>query len=460
MIKGTVAIVGRPNVGKSTLFNRLTRSRQAIVDDRPGVTRDRLYGVVKRVNPTDSWDAYMVIDTGGFETDDFNFQPFQTNLVWRQTEQAIQDANLVVLVFDGNEGPAAHDRELIKQLRAMNKPVIFVINKIDGLEQSHRSWEFYELGIDQFFEISAAHNRRIWELSDMIETELSKCENLVRKPSRDGETRIAIIGRPNVGKSSILNRLIGEDRAIVSDVAGTTRDALDIELIYNQKPYVVIDTAGIRRKTRIEDKIESLSVLRSLRGIDQAEMIMLIIGPEGLHDQDARLASLALERHKALMIVVNKWDLVEEKDSNTMEEFRKDIYDQLQDMRHVPIVFVSCLQNKRVHKLLSDVEKIMVDYNKRVQTSLVNECLEVAVRSHTPALIRKYNKRVKFYYATQVRAAPPTIVVKCNVAEEIQESYKRYLKNQFRKTLDYGHAPLRVLYRDKSNKEKRGEAES
>lgn len=457
MIKGTVALIGRPNVGKSTLFNRLTRSRNAIVDDQPGITRDRLYGVAQCTEPTDHWESYLVVDTGGFEKDDFNFQPFQENLVWQQTEQAIKDANVIVMVFDGKEGPTPHDKELVNFLRGLNKPVIYAVNKVDGIEQRHTAWPFYELGIDIHIEVSAAHNRYVYELSELIEAELAKCPSLTRKERNVNECHITIIGRPNVGKSSLLNRLAGENRALVSDIAGTTRDCVDIDLTYNGKKYVVIDTAGIRRKTKINDKIESLTVMRSIQGIERADLTLLVIGPEGLTDQDARLAGLAISRFKPLLIIVNKWDLVTEKDANTAEELRKDIHAKIGNTKYVPVTFISCLTNQRVHKVLQQVELMMTDYHKRVTTSEINDCLQSIVRHHTPALINSSNKRIKFYYATQVKAAPPTIVVKCNVSEEIQESYKRYMNHQFRRRLDFGTAPIRLLFRPKTRREERAE---
>ena len=453
MIKGTVAIVGRPNVGKSTLFNRLTKSTRAIVDDRAGVTRDRIYGAVTKEAPCEHWDRFHVIDTGGFETKGHYFQPFKKNLVWEQTTYAIEESDIVVLVLDAKSGSHPHDAHLINFVQKFNKPTIFVVNKIDGKEQESFSWEFYELGIEKFLPISAAHNRNIWELSIAIEEELDQLPHLSKKAkSDDGTTKFCLIGRPNVGKSSILNKLVGNDRSLVSDIAGTTRDTVDCQITYEKQNYIVVDTAGIRRKTKIDDKIESLSVLRSIRTMEQSDVVVLVITPDGISDQDARLASLAVSNFKPLLIVVNKWDLFEDKDSNSAKELAEDIRYKLKDMDFVPIIFTSCLENKRVRNILGEIETLAKCYNNRIATSRINECLTFAVNRHTPALIRQYNKRVKFYYATQVRSAPPTIVIKCNVAGEIQESYKRYLTKQFRKRLDFGPIPLRVLYRNKSEK--------
>ncbi len=451
MIEGIVAIIGRPNVGKSTLFNRLTGSNTALIDDRPGVTRDRLYGTVPPCH--DDEPGYIVIDTGGFETKDLYFQPFTQNIVWEQTEIAVNEADVVLMVFDGKSGLHPHDRQLVNYLKKKNKKVLYVVNKVDGIEKVTDTWDFFELGVDDLLKISAAHNRGVWDLREAIEAELASSERHHRKIQEAGAVKLAIVGRPNAGKSSILNRLVGENRALVSDVAGTTRDAVDTPLTYNKKPYVLVDTAGIRRKTKILDKIESLSVMRSLMTIERADVVALVItADEGITDQEARLASLAMSYHKPLLIIVNKWDLVPDKDTHTAKEYEEAIRHKLQDMSFIPVIFVSCLENQRVHKIMAVVERLAEAYQSRVSTARLNEVLHAAVQQHTPALMRTTNKRVKFYYATQVRTAPPTIVVKCNVAQEIQESYKRYLANRFRKELGFEEIPLNVVYRGKDEK--------
>lgn len=458
MLKGLVAIVGRPNVGKSTLFNRLTKSNRAIIDDRPGVTRDRIYGTVECVTNDD--DSYIVIDTGGFETSDHYFQPFTENIVWESTKQAIEDSDVVVMTFDGKAGLHPHDRELVRFVQSLEKPVVFLVNKIDGIEQNQLSYEFCELGIDQPVTCSAAHNRGVWELSETIENHLisinSKREN--QKDIDPDAIKLALIGRPNAGKSSILNRLCGSDRALVSEVAGTTRDTINANIRYNQKTYEVLDTAGVRRRTKIHDRIENLSVIRSLRSIEDADIVILVItADEGLADQDARLASLAISKHKPVLLVVNKWDLFANKSDKSAREFEKDIKRQIADISYIPVLFTSCLKNQRVSKILEITETLYKLANKRVGTAQVNELLQKAVREHTPALIKMSNKRVKFFYATQVRSAPPTFVIKCNVAEEIHDSYKRYLMKRFRSELGFESVPLRLFFRGKAkeNEEKR-----
>lgn len=462
MISGIVAIVGRPNVGKSTIFNRLTKSNRAIIDDQPGVTRDRLYGVANPV--VEDHASYVVIDTGGFETKDHYFQPFRDNLVWQQTEHAIQESDLVIMVFDAKAGLHPHDRELIRLMKSLNKPIIPLVNKVDGPEQKMHTLEFYELGLERLMSCSAAHNRGIWELSLAIEETLAKLNPASQKIPDPNAIKVALIGRPNVGKSSILNRLTGEERSLVSDVAGTTRDPVNITLRYHQQSYEILDTAGVRRRSKILDKLENVSVIRSLKAIEDADIVVLVItADEGLTDQDARLASLAISKYKPLMIVVNKWDLQPNKDSNSARDYERAIKNKLKDIAYIPVLFTSCTENQRVAKIIDHVEKLAALYHHRVPTAKLNEVINQAVREHTPALIRTTNKRVKFFYSTQVKTAPPTIVIKCNVAEEVQESYKRYLANRLRQELGFHNIPIRLLFRGKDEEKSyrpRGQAQS
>lgn len=460
MIKGTVAIVGRPNVGKSTLFNALTRTRNALVDDRPGVTRDRLYGQVYFDDFQER--GFLLIDTGGFETEGVYYQPFKDNLVWQQTETAIQEADLVIMVFDGKDGVHPHDAELVRHLARKEKPVIFVVNKIDNKQRENLVFDFYQLGIESMLSVSAAHMIGIGDLVEAVEQNFAKIPELnadKRRVNVQG-TRIALVGRPNAGKSSILNRLLGEDRSLVSEVAGTTRDSLDTPLTYNQKQYVLVDTAGIRRRSRINDKVESLSVMRSMQAIERADVVLLVLdATQSLTDQDARIADLAASQYKSMAIIVNKWDLVPEKDGNSAQNYTNFLRNKLRLLSWVPILYVSCLENQRVHKIMALVEDITTKYHSRSDTRSVNTALREMVQEHTPSLLKATSKRVKFYYGTQVRTAPPTLVIFCNVAREIQESYKRYMLNRFREALGFNEVPLRLIFRGKEEVNRRRQTE-
>ena len=454
---GTVAIVGRPNVGKSTIFNRMTKRNDAIVDSRPGVTRDRLFGLCETVD-----SQFIVIDTGGFETDEFNFQPFEENIVWENTKVAIEQSDLVIFVMDGKAGLNPHDEFLFRFLEKLGKPFLTVVNKIDGCELQSQAFEFYQMGVTEFLTTSAVHNRGVWDVCEKIVEKLTEM-GIKKSQADDGKVHnVAIVGRPNAGKSSLLNRLIGEDRAIVSEISGTTRDAVDAEIRYHGERFRIIDTAGIRRKSKIKDKIESLSVMQSLRAISQADVVLLVIDAlAGMTEQDCRLADLAVSRHKPLLIVVNKWDLFPDKKTSTPKEYAAAIHREIKSMSYAPITFISCKTNQRVHTLLAKGLELLNTSHKRIGTAELNRILEKIVGEHTPALIRNHTKRVKFYYATQVKGHPPTIVIFTNVADEIQESYKRYMANRFRKELGFEDIPLRIFYRSKSEvnekKQTRGE---
>jgi GTP-binding protein len=467
MMHGVVAIVGRPNVGKSTLFNRLTRNRTAIVDDQPGVTRDRIYGVA----PLDreGTDNFVVIDTGGYESDNSTcFQPFTENLVWQQTQQAIAEADVIVFVMDGSHGLHYLDEALINFLREKNCTIIYAVNKIDGREQGEgRLWDFLSLAAkDDLLPISAAYRRGLPELLGRIRELLPHSAGRNAEQYAQEGTRIALIGRPNVGKSSLLNRLVGHERSLVSQIAGTTRDSIETPLIYNHQPYVIVDTAGVRRKTRVVESIEVQSVVRSLHNIEQAAVVVVVIEAlEGLRDQDARLVNLAIARGKPVLIVVNKWDCVPNKTTSTAKDYANNLQKGiLQDRSYIPVHFMSCLNNQRVHQVMAKIEHLVAQSNKKVPTALANTTFAKIVAQHGPQLNKNFTRPPKFYYVSQVEVAPPTFVVMCNVSKGIQESYTRYLVNSLRRELGFDSVPLRLIFRSKeevkARKEQRAEAEA
>jgi GTP-binding protein len=461
MILGNVALVGRPNVGKSTLFNRLVGSKKSIVSDKKGVTRDFL---MEKINlRKDHDESCLLFDTGGYETDDVNFQPFSKNLVWQQTEHAIEKADLVVFMLDAKEGLQPFDRDILNYLLKLNKPILPVINKVDGIEKESLTWEFFELRINNFLTISAAHSRGIQTLRDKIAEELDLLK-ATKSSYKFCETakKLALIGRPNAGKSSILNRLLGEERSLVSDIAGTTRDRVDGYFTYNKEDYLIIDTAGIRRRTKIKEDLEKASVIKSIESIEDADMILFIFdATEEITDQDIRLINLAVNRYKPVLLVVNKWDLIADKNSKTLDHYKKRLQEfVLKDRSYLPIHFVSCKLNLRIHNIMPFVEKLLAQTSKRVKTSEVNTLIQTLVHKHSPRIIKGLSKRVKFYYATQIETNPPTFVIKCNVAKELQESYKKYIMHSIKDELGFAQIPIKVLYEAKKEgaKERKEEA--
>ena len=446
MISGLVAIVGRPNVGKSTLFNLLTRTRTAIVSPQPGVTRDRLYGKV----PYDDGESIILIDTGGFEKkaemvrhETLDFHPYAER-VWEQTKLAVAESDLILFLLDAKVGLHPHDREIMQFLRQSKKRVRFLVNKVDSPKDEYLLWEFTKLGTSEFHPICAAHGQGVGELKELIRQDmagLTETSAIVQ----DG-TKLALIGRPNVGKSSILNRLLGEDRSLVTPVAGTTRDSIHTHLKFKDQPYVLIDTAGIRRKSRISEFIEEQSVIRSLSAIQKADIVLLVIDAiEGLTDQDAKLINLAVERGKAVLIVVNKWDLVPEKDSNTQRDYEANLEKQLGDHSYIPAHFISCLTNQRVHKIMDRVVELVQQMTKRVEKPELNLVLEQIISTHPPHLKGTNILDPRFHNAIQAYGTPPTIVVHCNCARAVISSYRRYMVHRLRRDLGFEKVPLRLI---------------
>jgi len=440
MAKPIVAIVGRPNVGKSTLFNRLVGSRKDIVEDIPGVTRDRLY------DNTDWLDReFIIIDTGGIRMDE---KDALTREIKMQAELAIEEADVIVFVVDGREGITSEDEEVADLLRRSDKPIVLVANKIENFGKQMDYYDFYGLGLGDPIPISAMHGMNTDELMDAI---IAGFKSPVREYDDDDTTKIALIGRPNVGKSSLVNAFLGEPRVIVSDIPGTTRDAIDTLFQYNGKKYTLIDTAGIRKKSRIKESTEKYSVIRSLKSMERADVVLIMLDAmEGVIEQDQRIAGYVAEQAKANIIVVNKWDLVE-KDEHTINTFDKRIREDLKFLSYSPIMYVSALTKKRIFKVLEIVDFVAEQHHRRITTAELNRVLNEAMMLNP--LPGGGNKRVKIYYSTQVRTAPPTFVLFSNHPDSVHFSYLRYLENVMRKNFGFEGTPIRLLVRQKTGKD-------
>lgn len=433
-MEAIVAIVGRPNVGKSTLFNRLIGQRLAIVEDVPGVTRDRLYGETE-------WTGhrFTLIDTGGIEIEGNTDISIQTK---KQAEIAIAEADLILFMTDGKQGLQADDREIADYLRKSKKPVLLVVNKIDNLAMVQNMYDFYELGLGDPLEISAVNGLNIGDLLDEI---IAAIPSDLTEQEEDDSLKISFIGRPNVGKSSLINSILGEDRVIVSNVPGTTRDAIDTLFEWNEKQYTLIDTAGMRKKSKIYENVERFSVLRALRAVDRSDVVMMVLDAvEGVTEQDQRIAGYAHEKGRGIVLVVNKWDLVE-KDSKTADQMAKKIKDDLIFVTYAPIVFVSALTGQRISRLLEVVDYVSEQQNLRLQTSSINDLLQEAMRMNPPP--NTAGRRLKIYYVSQVAVKPPVFVFFVNNPELAHFSYIRYLENQIRATYGFEGTPIKLTFR-------------
>jgi GTP-binding protein len=433
-MKPIIAIVGRPNVGKSTLFNRLAGRRKAIVEDEPGVTRDRNYAEASYEE-----HSFILIDTGGFEP---AAKEHIQQQIREQVEVAIQEANLILFVMDGREGLNPTDTDIAGYLRGVSKPVFFVLNKIDGERHEAGVPDFYRLGVSPLYPISAEHGRGIGELMDEL---VKTFPPVLPERESEEEIRVAIVGRPNVGKSSLLNRLIGRPRAIVHPAAGTTRDALDTPFVRGGRKYIFIDTAGIRRKSKVTQRLEKYSAIKALKSLERGDVALVLLdGFEGLTDQDARIAEFAEESGRAMILAVNKWDLVQ-KDTHTMGEYEKRIRREMKTLDYIPILFISALRGQRVGKIFEIIDRVFSEYRKRITTGELNSWLRQAVEAYPPPLFR--NRRVKLFYISQVSVGPPTFILFTNEPRGIDESYRRYLLRRLREKYGFTGTPLRLFLR-------------
>lgn len=439
MKKPVVALVGRPNVGKSTIFNRLIGKRISIIEDTPGVTRDRIYGNVEFENY-----KFHLIDTGGIdlEKEQFNAE------IKTQAEIAIEEADVVVFVVDGKEGITSSDQIVRNMLIKSDKKTIVAINKVDSKEAKNHLYDFYELGFEHYLEISGEQNIGIYDLLKKITENFHE----IMEEEYDADViKFSVIGRPNVGKSSLVNAILNEDRAIVSNIAGTTRDSVDTPFVYHQKDFVVIDTAGMRKKGKVYEKIEKYSFIRSLRAIDRSDVCVIVINAEeGIIEHDKHIAGYAIEAGKAVILAVNKWDMIENKEEE-MKKFKTLIRSEFAFLSFAPIVFLSALTKKRIHTLLPEIIKSYENSKKQIKTSVLNEVISDAYTLNLPPSYK--GKRLKIYFSSQVNTQPPTFQIQVNNKGLIHFSYKRYLENKIRESFDFEGTPIVLQFKNKGEQE-------
>lgn len=435
LVKPVVAIVGRPNVGKSTIFNRIVGERISIVEDIPGVTRDRIYSSAEWLT-----HDFNIIDTGGIDIGD---EPFLEQ-IRQQAEIAIDEADVIIFITNGREGVTAADEEVAKILYKTKKPVVLAVNKVDNPEMRDQIYDFYALGFGDPIPISGSHGLG---LGDLLDEAAKHFPNTKDKDYGDDVIKFSLIGRPNVGKSSLVNAMLGEERVIVSDIAGTTRDAIDSDVTVNGQRYIIIDTAGMRKKGKVYETTEKYSVLRALRAIERSDVVLVVINAEeGIIDQDKKIAGYAHEAGRAVVIVVNKWDAVE-KDEKTMKEFEQKIREHFLFLDYAPIVFLSAKTKKRIHTLIPMIDMASENHSKRVPTTVLNDVIMDAVAMNpTPT---DKGRRLKIYYMTQVSIKPPTFVVFVNEPELLHFSYERFLENRIRDAFGFEGTPIKIFPRER-----------
>ncbi|MBC2329970.1 ribosome biogenesis GTPase Der [Listeria swaminathanii] len=433
MAKPVVAIVGRPNVGKSTIFNRIVGERVSIVEDVPGVTRDRIYNSAEWLGK-----EFNIIDTGGIDLSD---EPFLEQ-IRAQAEIAIDEADVIIFITNGREGVTDADEQVAKILYRSNKPIVLAINKVDNPEMRDQIYDFYALGFGEPYPISGSHGLGLGDMLDAVRAHFPKEEE---EEYPDDTVKFSLIGRPNVGKSSILNALLGEDRVIVSDIAGTTRDAIDTTYTFDGQDYVMIDTAGMRKRGKVYESTEKYSVLRAMRAIERSDVVLVVINAEeGIREQDKRIAGYAHDAGRAIIIVVNKWDAIN-KDEKTINVWTEDIREQFQFLSYAPIVFVSAKTKQRLNNLFPLINQVSDNHSLRVQSSMLNDVISDAVAMN-PSPMDK-GKRLKIFYTTQVAVKPPTFVVFVNDPELMHFSYERFLENRIREAFPFDGTPIRVIAR-------------
>jgi GTPase len=442
-----VAVVGRPNVGKSTLFNRLVGFQKAVVHDRAGVTRDRLYEEAELLGR-----EVVLVDTGGIEPDT------STDLLTAMRQQsllAVEEADVIIFVVDGRAGITPADKDVIDVLRRSETPVVLAINKVDGPKHETLVNEFWALGLDPLLPISAEHGRGMYELCEAVEALLPEAEPsypAFEEEEGDGEAafdgiiRIAVIGRPNIGKSTLINQLLGSDRHLVHDSPGTTMDPVDSKLVAGDKEYLLVDTAGVRKRARIDDQLERFVSLRSIRAIERCHVSLLVIdATEGPTDQDAKLAQLVADRGRALIILVNKWDLVKGLEGVNSDSITDALCQRLPHAYWASHLFIAAVNGKGVHRILPAVEEAFQSFNRRVPTAKLNKWLEYTLQMHSPP--QRYHRPVRLYYVAQNRVRPPTFVFFANTPEAIAKPYQRYLVNRLRESFDFGGSPIRMVFK-------------